>query len=314
MNYSIMPFPVLSNDLFKRLGLTVDEYKSYYIEDGVRRHLKVDTDDVNGITVPTLKISDDENQWHPDTHNFYIERTLNLRFPSFLYGPSGIASEDSELGIAWMWFSRDSNQRGVFESHPLPNLSSPHEVKFRSYVAPGQLKGLVNFQFVIFLNRKSLDADSPFATKEGTIIGILDESKLILDGRGSEFPIVEVEEPDMPLWFVRCRWTDPLEDAFIEENVVVCINKSNSRYEALNMADGLKKSYYLQEIIASAMQTIVIKALESESRDVIISGQGDIADGSIAQAVHYFISTFDWDTSSPDLLAQSIRKDFESRF
>lgn len=313
MNYSIIPFPTLTHELTLRIGYSAEEFTCYYIEDGDRKHLNIDTDDSNGISLPTLKISDDENQWHPDTHNFNLERTITIRNPGFLFGDNGVVPDDSELGVALLWFSRDSNQRGVFDSQLLPNTNLPTELKFRAEVLPGMLKGTVSLQLILFLKKSSFQTDSLYATKEGTTLGILDESKLILDGRGSVFPIVEVEEPSRPLWFVEWgQGVDPLEDLFTEDNVSLCINISHQDYPLLNMKQGVKNSPFLQEIISSAMQIIVMKALEGESRDLITQGK-DMEPGSIAQAVYYFISTFGWDTSSPERLALTIRRDLESR-
>lgn len=68
----------------------------------------------------------------------------------------------------------------------------------------------------------------------------------------------------------------------------------------------------MKEILAGAMQTIVLNAMVGDSWDEIVKGEG-LEEGSIGQAINYFISTFAWDTSSPERLAMSIRKDFDSR-
>ena len=43
----------------------------------------------------------------------------------------------------------------------------------------------------------------------GTILGDLDRFKIVIDGRGSMFPILEIREPSQPLWRVECNWSDP---------------------------------------------------------------------------------------------------------
>jgi hypothetical protein len=68
----------------------------------------------------------------------------------------------------------------------------------------------------------------------------------------------------------------------------------------------------LIDIVASALQIIIQKVKESEYWSEIVSGQ-NIEQGSIAQAIQYFITTFDWKADSPENLALSIRKDFDSR-
>lgn len=311
MNYALVPFPVLTPDLEKRIGFSANEFIGYYLDGGVRKPLNVETEDFNGSSLSTLKITDDENQWHPESHNLSLERTVFIKSPSFLYGDNGIASADSELGIAFLWFSKDSNHRGVFDTKPI-YLDQPNSpIKLSAKINSGLMKGSVFLRFVIYLRKKSEEKSIRFANIEGTILGVLEESRLIFDGRGSTFPIVEVEEPGQPLWRVESKWIDPSEDRF-EDTITVCINRSHADYPSLNMGLGLKKSPLLKEILASAMTTIVLKVVASPDWDAIRSSE-NFEPGSIAQAVNYFARTFEWDTATPENLALTIRKDFDSR-
>ena len=52
----------------------------------------------------------------------------------------------------------------------------------------------------------------------GTILGVLDETKVIIDGNGSLFPIHMVSNLTEPLWWVQCNWEDPTQDSFTDDN------------------------------------------------------------------------------------------------
>lgn len=312
MSVTIIPFPSLNNNLLKRIGFCAEEYKAYYMHNGIRCDLKVESEDENNRTYSSIKLSDDNCQWHPETHKFSLERKFNIRNPKFLFGENGLASEKSSLGIAVRWFSKDSNQRGVVDCGNFDYGSIIPEFNLCLHIEKGQLRGVVFLETIIYLKFNASPNDKFYARKEGTVLGTIDESRLSIDGTGSIFPVVEVDEPGKPLWYLRFNWMDPLEDSFSEENVLLCINKSNPRYELLKMDEGLKSSPYLTEIIACAMQTIVTKVMEAESWEEIFQGK-NLVPGSIGQAVNYFISTFNWDVSSPERLALTIRKDLESR-
>ena len=129
----------------------------------------------------------------------------------------------------------------------------------------------------------------------GTILGDLDRFKIVIDGRGSMFPILEIREPSQPLWRVECNWSDPLVDAFDTDSVVIYLNASHPGYKELVQGD-LKESYLLKEVTASALH-VIIHRLEHEY-------WGDIKDGrqntAVLEKLSHSITTLDWNTESPE--------------
>lgn len=313
MSITLNLFPTINSTLYGKIGFFADEYEFAYHKDQTEMQLETRTNDMLTPNSTTLQIYDENCVWYADSYDLLIRRCFTISNPLFLFGSKGIADEDSELGVALFWLSKTSNQRGAYKVGSFCRTEKSIAFDLEVAFLPGVLTGSIDLQTVIYLKKPSfISSSTGFAQDSGTILGVLDHFKIVIDGKGSVFPVVEVNEPSQPLWYVKCDWTDPLSDGFEEENVSLCINRANPNYESLRLESGLQGSPLLAEVIASGLQTIVQKIILSPEWDDISKGR-NIEDGSIGQAVYYFISNFGWDTSSPERLALSIRKDFENR-
>lgn len=302
----------MNSTLFEKIGFFATEYEFSYHKEQTEIPLETKLNDIMNPNSNTLQVYDEDCNWYADVFDLIIRRKLEIRNPSFLFGSRGIAHEESELGIALMWMSKTSNQRGTFQINHFTCGVQSLSFDIEKIFFPGILTGTIDLQTVLYLKKPAVNNTANFAEDSGIILGILDHFKIIIDGKGSVFPIVEVNEPSQPLWYVKCDWTDPLIDGFDEENVSLCINRANPNYDSLKIENGLQGSPLFMEVIAGALQTIVQKIVLSPEWVDIMNGR-NIEDGSIGQAVYYFISNFGWDTSTPERLALSIRKDIESR-
>lgn len=312
MSISIDMYPVLNDNLVGKIGFFADEFLFYYFDEDRNSMQNLETNKTNDHASSSLVINDSKCKWHADNFSLNFTRRYIFQAASFLFGNKGITHEDSIIGVALLWLSKSSSQRGTIDIGTLINNKQKCEVLLKGEFLPGQIRGSVTLQTVLYL--KSIPNDTfGYAKCVGTILGVLDEHTVILDGSGSEFPIVEVSESSQPLWYVKCDWIDPLIDSFTEENVCLCINNAHRHFSLLKLEDGIGSSPLFTEILASAMQTIVQKVASSNYIDKIMSGE-EVEAGSIGQVVHYFITTFGWDSASPDRLAASIRKDMDSRF
>jgi hypothetical protein len=315
MNIPLNFYPVLTQELIDKVGFQASDYHFKYTESENEFELDAVQAGEHANLSTNILIRDDRCVWTADTHNLCFSRVLTLNNPKFLFGEKGVAVSNAELGLALQWTSKTSNQRGIkVISSFRKDTESPYTTEFESYFPPGHLKGTIDFQIILYIRKpgKSAKKEEHLANSSGVILGVLDEYTVIIDGSGSVFPIVEVYEPSQPLWWVNFNWGDPMTDSFDDENIRICVNKAHRSYELLNTEAGLKESPFLVEVIASSLQLIISKLKESEFWEGIVKGEG-FEHGSIAQAVNYFITTFQWDTSSPERLALSIRKYFDSR-
>lgn len=311
MSVAIPFYRTLTKQLENQLAFLGDDYQfSYRDNANIERNLEITSVDTTNDN--QLIIQDEECNWDADHHNLVVQRTALINNPAFLFGENGIAEKGAKIGIALSWQSKTSNQRGITEIADLTgDVPPPFKFTFRHEFYPGQLRGTVSFEIILYL-KKSYSNKSGFAENSGTVLGVLDTHSLSLDGNGSIFPIVEVNEKAEPLWWVVCDWTDALSDAFIEDNVRIVLNKGHKHADMLTLKKGIKNSPLLMDIISSSIQIIIQKAKESDDWEYIKNGQ-DVEQGSIAQAIHYFINTFDWDISSPDKMARTLREDLEKR-
>lgn len=312
MSVQLNLFPTIDKTLYEKIGYMSNSYKFSYHKDGYDIDLDNEANESHGQTQNVIQLIDSNSQWHANAYDLCFKRKCMINNPGFLFGANGIAEEDAVLGVAIMWLSKSSSQRGIFEVCELTFDNKRKNIDITGNFPPGQLKGTLILETIVYLKNSGLKSSSIYADNTGTILGTLDTFTIVMDGNGSVFPIIEVKEPGQPLWYVVCSWTDPMVDSFDEDNIRLCINTANPSYNLLKLEEGLKESPFLKEILAGAMQTIVLNVMSSDYWDEILKGEG-FEDGSIGQAINYFINTFGWETNSPERLAMSIRKDFDLR-
>ena len=303
MSVSISLFPVVDEVSFERLGFEAGPYMFYYTYEREERPLEVE-DLGDGSS---LKLVDPKGDWNPEDYGFFVRREVVIRHPHVLFGPKGVAPMGSSVGLSMLWLSRSSAVRGAAPFKiPIKNDTAAAVRNVEYEFPPGMLRGEFILTTSLFLLEGGVRSreEMHLAQYPGTILGDLDRFKIVIDGRGSMFPILEIREPSQPLWRVECNWSDPLVDAFDTDSVVIYLNASHPGYKELVQGD-LKESYLLKEVTASALHVIIQQAQNSEYWGDIKDGKAE--HGSIGEALHYFITTLDWNTESPEQLARSIR-------
>lgn len=306
-------FPILNTTIFEKIGyFAIKDYSFYYTKLNQKIPLICTPSEQGNI----YAVNDENGEWNTNDFVLNIKRKLRISNPSFLFGDKGVTSADSELGLALMWLSKKSNQRGV---HKVGTISSSQGVKDYDIditFSSGVLKNELILKTVVYLEKPNNLEKTFFAKKPGTLLGTVDEAVVQFEGNGSIFPIVEVENKQEPLWYVVCDWEDVCVDKFEEENVRLCINRANKNYKQLKSTTGDFNTLLFAEIMASAIQTIIQKTRDDQSVELdAIFESKEYEFGSIAHTLDYFKSTFEWDiTSSPEELAKTIRKKFETGF
>lgn len=306
-------FPKMSRELFVKIGCSSMLFKFFYTLHGENHELKITTTDTSTSRTAVYQLTDPGCQWHPEHHNLIIEFKCIINMPKFLFGKNGLAAEDGGvIGVAVMWMLPDSSIRGVTLLGELRNESIPARISGTVKFEKQQLRGTLILQTILFLkergNPKGIEKYQ--ASQTGTILGGLDETRVIIDGNGSMFPIQEKASPTDPLWWVICDWEDPTEDKFTYDNFCVFLNTAHENYTDLNANKGLKNSPLLMEIICSALQILITKVLmDPAAKDATINGK-DLQPGSISSVVNYLLHVYDWhfDFKNPEKLSMDIRK------
>ena len=307
-------FPKMSRDLLVKTGYCSAIFDFGYKYQGEERELLTATADISTSKAAVLQLTDQACHWHPETSNLIARCRCVINVPLFLFGEDGLAAKNGGiLGVALMWMTPDASQRGVTPIGTITSDSTgPLEISGEIVFPPKELRGTLIIQTVLYLKERGnpVGRERYQAHQTGTLLGVLDETRIIIDGNGSLFPVHEISSPNEPLWWVRCEWNDPLEDPFTDDNFCIYLNTAHKDYAALNVNEGLKNSPLLFEIICSALQMLMMKVLGDETaREATIQGNG-IQEGSVSSMVNYFLHTFgvSYDPGNPESLAIDLRK------
>lgn len=306
-------FPKVSRELVVKSGYIATKYSFSFHDNGEIRQLSATPTDSSTSRTAVLKLEDQGCKWHPEDYELIAECKSIITTPAFFFGPNGLAPNDGIIGVAIMWTAPDASVRGVEQVGELSKKEmGPCEIKGSVRFPPQLLRGTLVMQTVLYLKRRGNVAENEkhLAYFTGTILGVLDETKVIIDGNGSLFPIHMVSNPTEPLWWVQCNWEDPTQDSFTDDNFCIYLNSAHKDFAALNVNEGIKNSPLLMEIICSSLQLLVMKVLNDDVyRDSTIQGNG-LNPGSISSVINYFIHLYSWayDPVNPDVLARDIRR------
>lgn len=314
MSVNISTYPTLNDRLLSCLRFDIlKDYQFYYVKNDEERILE---SEILGDGSLNHLLSDSYGEWNPDKDILGVKREYSFQNYFCLFGDDGIVCHDASIGVAVVWTSSDSKQRGSIKVGTITSdlMNRPVMMHLDYEFDKAELRGMVEFDTILYV----ADAGHPAVGEEymanvpGMILGTLDRYQIQLDGNGSTFPIYEVEEPGQPLWYISCTWDDPTYDLF-SEAVSIYINKAHKNYKYL---DHTKRSFDPQlmcEIMAEALNIIISKLkMDPEAWNNIINGT-EIQAGSVAEAVNYFITTLEWDVTSPEATSVSIHKFFDKK-
>lgn len=312
MAANISLFPIITEELLNKMRFQASPYELYYIRSDQEYILRAEEVDSSTIV---HKIIDDEGIWSPDDYQLCVRRKYSIRTYQCLFGVNGIACNNAKLGIALMWTSFDSKQRGVIPIGIIENSQRDLDLELNYEFGEAQLRGDVEFSTIIYIKEAGtpLWGEEHLANQYGCVLGELENKFVIrLDGVGSVFPIYEISEPGQPLWYVKCDWDDPTYDLF-SDCIAININTAHKKYKYLDKTKRTFDEQLLKEILASALEIIITKLKEQENYwDVTTIGE-DLQSGSVSEAINYFINTLEWDVSGPEAMSLSIRKFFDQR-
>ena len=306
MKNNISLFPMLTESLKENIRVSFTRYNFYY-----NSIYDLDSELIRGSDKLHELIDSQLKVWNKERNNICFTRTCKIADCKSLFGSDGIATSDSKLGIALIWFSSDSKQRGVKPIIEFSKDDKELEANIEFESENGQFRGLINFQTIIYLSQfgSAKEDESNLANVPGTILGELDNKFMIeLDGSGSFFPIYDyAATKTASLWNVTCDWTDPSHDKFVEK-VQININTNHINY--VHLRDD--NHQLLIEVISSALELIILK-LQSNSEQWRLLEDEDFEPGSVLDAVSYFIKNLEWDVNNPESLSSSIRAFMERR-
>lgn len=306
MAKKIQMYKVFDETLEELVG--VESTIQFYYRDAEKQEMPlVDELDYEYKTL----LSDDEDSWDFVERGFGIRGQVLINQPSSLF--TELVSGDAELGIALQWISKQSLQRKVIPLETITQaMSEGLTIPVDYYFNSNQLFGEVNVTFILYLKKASQKPQFGEAVLTGTILGELAEWQVILDGSGSTFPIVIINEADKPLWYVDFNYSEPLLEPFDKEYIAIYLNEAHPAFPSIHKPKNkLDQALYI-EFLAGALQLIIQDLMQCSDWADIQEGR-NCEEGSIGQVMYYLKKTLEWDLDRPEKLAISLRKDLAAR-
>lgn len=254
------------------------------------------------------KVTDSNLQWNVTKDGIELDFSILIQNIHSFFEKGGIACEGSSLGIGMICTSTVSDR---LEAHTIALIDTSHSSMSKEFtltLKPGLYRDDAIIRIVVYLEKCGTSPGYP--KNPGTILGDLGVFRIILSENRTLFPVYEKTEPKGPLWWVVCDWSNIEDDSFTSEYVAVVFNPSHRLYPRISMKEGNPEfdDGFLSEVMSSAIQIIIEKAKESETEWNRIMSGASYPEGTIAYMIQYMHNTLEWDFSSPELTAKSIRE------
>lgn len=254
-----------------------------------------------------IELNDKTGIWNASIDDLVIRQKLSIKNPSFLFSTDGIALPGSTIGVAVLWHSKQSLQRGSKKigSFKLSDKSYSENIvlKFNK----SELTGSLFYSVVLYIEEPAKNVHQfIFANESGLNIGTIFGSTITLEGEESSFPIVSIESKDKPLWSLYYSWVS-LDDEF-KDSITLRLNKLHSDYRILNMEE---PKYYneplFKQILILVVTMIIDKARINNEIDIALDGD-QFQTGTVGSLIKYYIETYEVDYESYDTIFESVMK------
>lgn len=304
---SLSFYPTLTEELLDKCGCVCDKYDFSYLIEGSYRSLRP-----RGKN--TVKLEDSLESWKIENDGLRICRQITIESPSYLYGKNGLLCSEASLGICIIWNNKTLTQMGYIKPESIVNKGESLVCNFKHEFLPGEIKGDLVLDTVLYVQKEAENVhpgEEHLINEAGVTIGTIDSIALDFDSFYMDFPIKEVKDPNMPLWWLELnQWDDPTQDPFNEDYVCLYLNSHYSFCP--KVGDTIKNVDILVEIVSTAY-LMIIKKIEEMGYLVPTLDGNNLEVGSISQAMYYFYTSCDpaLKLESIDLLQKTIRINIE---
>lgn len=301
-------YNTLTDKIKENSALKAEDYYFSYTFKG--SDYPLDITKRNGV----ILLKDSTDFWKIETSGLNIERTILIEYPDALKGKEGIAPANSELNICTIWTCPSLKQTGYI----LPSVtreSTGWSFSFKHSFPEGEVKGSLELKTIFYLSKVS-----PTPTKDedvlmneaGVTLGTIDEAEIQFDNNFYDFPIKEISDSKVPLWWLELNnWEDPTSDMFDDSTVCIYLNTANPACPNISATTKNNKDMLI-EILTETYLMIFLKLkemdyLEDTKKNI------NLEQGSISSFMYYFMnSCFEpLDFNSIDKLQLTIRKNIE---
>lgn len=309
MSNRIESFPMLNENIVSELNINLKSLEGKYNFNNVINKLEFIQDGENNNDF----VLDNNGIWTSDANELQIFGEFEISNYNILFEEYQLAKKDTILGVALTYISSGSSKT---YTKPIVDIAYENNdqkiVDFTLNFEAGELSSILSLRFSIYVKEAKADNNSVFAQNTGTVLGEIYNCNLIIEGQGSEFPIVIIENPESPLWDMEVDF-ESFDDIFSKDTICLKINKAHKQFSKLGI-DKISSNNNLvwKEILASFFVNVFLVAQEIESLDTILNQ--DIQEGTVGGFLKFMIMTFNIsqkELKNPAILSNQIRKELD---
>lgn len=311
MSNRIESFPMLNENIVSELNINLNSLEAKYTFNNVINKLEFINDEESNNEF----ILDNNGIWTSSIHNLHIFGKLEISNYNILFEEYKMAKKDTILGVALTYISPSSTKTYTKPIGEITYTNSDKKIiDFTLDFEAGELSSILCLKFSIYVKEvDSSDNSSIFARNPGTMLGEIYECNLIVEGQGSEFPIVTIENQESPLWDMEVDF-ETLEDWFSVDTICLKINKAHKDFSKLGV-DKISGNNNLawKEMLASFFTNLFIVSNEIESLDNILNEEptvGTVGGFLRIQLMQFNISAKE--LKNPTILSTKIRKELDN--
>lgn len=311
MSNRIESFPMLNENIVSELNINLNSLEAKYSFNNMTNKLEFMKDEESNNEF----ILDNNGIWTSNTHNLHILGELEISNYNILFEEHKLAKKETILGIALTYISPSSTKT---YTKPIGEITysenDENKINFTLDFEPGELSSILCLKFSIYVKKDdSNDNISIFARQAGIVLGEIYNCNLVIEGQGSEFPIVTIESQESPLWDMEVDF-ETLDDIFSIDTICLKINKAHKDFSKLGV-DKISGNNNLiwKEMLSSFFTNLFIVSNEIESLENLFDEEP--ADGTVGgflkiQLMQFNISSKE--LKNPTILSAKIRKGLDN--
>lgn len=298
-------YPTIDDRIIEESNLSLEKYYFYFKEEG--------SDNLNDIEVQnsgfdTVVLYDEKGYWDVRYYNLIIQSRLVIDNIQIFFGRNGIAPRGSKIGVGFKWFSRDTKLRGFQEIGEFNQLDMTVDIDISHSFKKSFLRNEVSVEIIFFIKEEDFDPSSDelhLANIRGTVIGEFGRMKLVLEGMRSEFPIVEVKDPNKPLWELRVNWATET-DQFVD-SVKLIINPAHPKFKEIDLTKKRQNPSLMDEIMISTITMLLVKAQADNILNFGVN-TNDYEEGSVGAILSYWINVYSIEEGPIEQIQSQVNK------
>lgn len=300
-------FPMINDDCITQLNVNLKLLEAKYNFDNNLSFMKDEEKD-------NIYILDNNGIWSNYTNDLCIIGELEITNFNILFNEYKVVEKDTVLGIGMTYISKGSSKtysKSIGEANA--NDNTKKVIDFKLDFKPGELASILKLNFFIYVKKAQMINNNIFAHNSGTILGNIYNCELIIEGNGSDFPIVIIDSPDTPLWDMYVDF-EGLDDVFSRDSICLRINRSHQQFSKLGIDKiSLNNNLIWKEILASFFVNIFIASQQIENLDSLF--YEDVQEGTVGGFLKFLIITFKIlpnELKNPISLSLKIRKGLDN--